>query len=93
MTPGSTKNKRLATLCILGWVLFNYPILSLLNRDILVFGIPVLYVFLFLSWGALILFMAVVTMTNPKFSKRDSGEKKRSARERFFEIVRTRGKR
>lgn len=39
---------------LLGVVLFNYPILSLFNRDASIGGIPLLYVFIFVAWAALI---------------------------------------
>lgn len=93
MTPGSIKSKRLATLCILGWVLFNYPILSLFNREVLFCGIPLLYVFLFLGWGGLVFFMACVTMARPGSSPSDSGENKRPAGKRYFENGPARGSR
>ena len=61
MTPTNIKNKRLVGLFLLGWILFNYPLLSLFNKEVLVFGIPVLYVFLFTSWALLIFLMILAT--------------------------------
>ena len=72
MTPRNIRNKRLAGLFILGWVIFNYPILSLFNREIFVFGIPLLYVFLFLGWGLFIVFLAFVTQFRPKATLSDA---------------------
>jgi hypothetical protein len=43
---------------ILGGVLFNYPILSLFNAPAILFGIPVLYVYIFLAWGFVIALVA-----------------------------------
>ena len=43
---------------ILGAVLFNYPILSLFNTRASLFGIPVLYVFIFVAWAAIIALVA-----------------------------------
>ena len=54
MTPDSIINKRLAALFLLGCVLFNYPILSLVNVTALVLGIPLLYLYLFTVWTMLI---------------------------------------
>lgn len=90
MTPANIKNKRLASLCILGWVLFNYPILSLVNKSYLVFGIPILYVFLFLSWGIFIVLIICVTVFIPKTPKIDSDDKKRFSRRNFLADHRTR---
>jgi hypothetical protein len=39
---------------MLGVALFNYPLLSLFNTDATVFGVPLLYVFIFVAWGGLI---------------------------------------
>jgi hypothetical protein len=39
---------------MLGVALFNYPILSLFNTRAVVFGIPTLYVFVFVAWACLI---------------------------------------
>jgi hypothetical protein len=55
-----TKAQRLVALCLLGFLLFNYPILALFNRAGLVLGIPVLYAYIFAAWAALIALMAIV---------------------------------
>ncbi len=82
MTPGSIKNKRLASLCILGWVAFNYPLLSLMNREVFVFGIPLLYLFLFLGWALLIVLMACITFFRPRTSIPDYDERRRRTKKR-----------
>ncbi|MDK9725170.1 MAG: hypothetical protein OEL88_09775 [Sterolibacteriaceae bacterium MAG5] len=51
--------QRLAALFLLGCALFNYPLLALFNRAAEIFGIPLLYAFLFGSWLVLILLMAL----------------------------------
>jgi hypothetical protein len=48
---------RLLGVFFLGCLLFNYPIFSLVNKDILLFGLPLLYVYLFTIWGVLIAFV------------------------------------
>jgi hypothetical protein len=55
------KSERLIALALLGFLLFNYPLLSLFSTDGTVLGIPVLYAYLFASWGLLIALMALVT--------------------------------
>ena len=80
MTPGSIKNKRLASLCILGWAIFNYPILSLMNREALVFGIPLLYLFLFVGWAVLIFLMACITFFRPDYTFPDHDDSKGGAK-------------
>lgn len=51
-------SQKLVAAFLLGAVLFNYPILSLFNRAASAFGIPVLYVYIFLAWGGLIALVA-----------------------------------
>lgn len=54
------KGERLVALALLGFLLFNYPLLSLFSTDGSVVGVPLLYAYLFLSWGLLIGLMALV---------------------------------
>ncbi len=60
MTPENKKNKRLVALFLLGFVLLNYPILSLLNINITIFGLPLIYIYIFGVWGLLIFLSALV---------------------------------
>ena len=55
------RGQRLAALCLLGLLLFNYPLLAVFNVRGSVFGIPVLYAYFFAVWAALIALMALVT--------------------------------
>jgi hypothetical protein len=50
----------LVSLCGLGCLLFNYPILALFNQPQAIFGIPVLYAYIFTAWALLISLMALV---------------------------------
>lgn len=54
------RGQRLAALFLLGCLLFNYPLLQLFARDDVLFGIPVLYCYVFGAWSALIGLMALV---------------------------------
>lgn len=54
------KGERLVALALLGFLLFNYPLLSLFSTDRTLLGVPVLYAYLFTSWAALIALMALV---------------------------------
>jgi hypothetical protein len=60
MSEFQSKGQRFVALCMLGLVLFNYPILALFNVPGTVFGVPVLYAYLFVAWAALISLMAIV---------------------------------
>ena len=57
------KGQRLAALCMLGVVLFNYPLLAVFNVDATVAGIPVLYAYIFAAWSLMIACMAYVVET------------------------------
>jgi hypothetical protein len=50
---------RLVALFLLGWLLFNYPLLALFGRLGDLGGIPALYLYLFIAWAALILLVAL----------------------------------
>jgi uncharacterized membrane protein (DUF485 family) len=54
------KGERLVAVALLGFLLFNYPLLSLFSTGDRVLGVPVLYAYLFVSWGLLIGVMALV---------------------------------
>lgn len=53
--------QRLLGLFALGWVLLNFPLLSLWDRDASLLGIPLLPAGLFLGWAVLIGLLAWVT--------------------------------
>lgn len=53
-------SERLVALALLGFLLFNYPLLAIFSTDTTVFGVPVLYAYLFASWALLIGLMALV---------------------------------
>ena len=60
MSDSETRAQRFVALCMLGILLFNYPILALFNVSGAVFGVPVLYAYIFGAWAALIALMAFV---------------------------------
>ena len=60
MTDPETRGQRFVALCVLGIVLFNYPVLALFNVPGTLFGIPILYAYIFLAWAALIGLMALI---------------------------------
>ena len=61
MTLDSAISRRLFGLFLLGFILFNYPILSIFNLEIFWFGIPMLYLYMFTAWFLLILLIGFVT--------------------------------
>lgn len=60
MTEFESKGQRFVALCMLGIVLFNYPILALFNVPRALFGVPVLYAYIFIAWATLIALMAFI---------------------------------
>lgn len=70
MTPDRLKNRRLAGVFLLGWVLFNYPVLSLFNRNTTLLGIPLIYAYVFGAWALVI----VLIMLGARFSRRPRGQ-------------------
>ena len=58
MSRFESTGQRFVAVCMLGMVLFNYPILALFNVWGTVAGIPVLYAYIFVAWAALIALMA-----------------------------------
>jgi hypothetical protein len=56
----SILGQRLIALFLLGCLLFNYPLLYLFNSEERLFGIPLIYIYTFTAWGALIALTALV---------------------------------
>jgi hypothetical protein len=47
-------NARLVVLAVLGFVLFNYPLLHVFDKHVLVLGVPLVWLYVFAAWGLLI---------------------------------------
>jgi hypothetical protein len=60
MIRPNLKGQRLVALFLLGCLLFNYPLLSLFTGDTRIWGIPLVYVYLFAAWSVLIAAMALI---------------------------------
>ena len=60
MNEFESKGQRFVALCMLGMLLFNYPVLALFNVPGTLFGVPVLYAYIFIAWAVLIALMALV---------------------------------
>lgn len=54
------KGQRFIALCMLGMVLFNFPVLALFNVAGTLLGVPALYAYLFAAWAAMIAVMALL---------------------------------
>jgi hypothetical protein len=60
MKRAGTTGQRLAAIFAMGAILFNYPILSIFARDAELGGVPLLYVYVFVTWTLVIGLMALV---------------------------------
>ena len=54
MVSKGLHSQRLLALFALGWLLLNFPLLTLWDRGVLVAGLPLLPLALFVGWAALI---------------------------------------
>jgi len=60
MHASSRKRQQLVGLFLLGCLLFNYPLITLFDRPVLVLGVPLLYAYLFGAWALVIALVAVI---------------------------------
>ena len=58
MIKATLTGQRLVALFLLGWVLVNYPILSVFDVDRVWLKIPAIYLYVFGVWAAMIALMA-----------------------------------
>lgn len=54
------KYQQLLALFFLFLALFNYPLLSIANKPLLVAGMPLLYLYLFSAWLLMIILLALL---------------------------------
>jgi hypothetical protein len=45
---------RLVALAVLAFLLFNYPLLRLFDVDVIVLGVPLVWLYVFVAWAVLI---------------------------------------
>ena len=60
MRSKKKRNERIVVIAMVSMLALNYPWLSLFSRNILVFGIPLLYLYLFGLWALLILLVGLI---------------------------------
>ena len=65
MNKQGIDTQRLIALFLLGWVLLNFPMLSLFNQQATLLGIPSLYVYIFAAWALVIALMAWIAERRP----------------------------
>ena len=57
MRDDKNKEQRFLALCMLGLVLFNFPVLTIFNVGGSILGIPILYAYIFAAWAFVIALM------------------------------------
>jgi len=60
MPETKQQNERLIAVLIAGLLALNYPLLSLFSKVRLVFGVPLLYLYLFAVWYIIIACVALI---------------------------------
>ena len=56
--PCGLVSQRLVALFVAGWLLLNFPLLALWDRDATLFGMPLFPAALFMLWAGLIALLA-----------------------------------
>ncbi|NOR24277.1 MAG: hypothetical protein GQ542_07765 [Desulforhopalus sp.] len=68
-------NSRLIVFFFIGTILFNYPILSLFSDEKKeIFGIPLLFAFVFITWAVLIGLTFITVRTHRKHDSHHSDQ-------------------
>ncbi|HRE13732.1 MAG TPA: hypothetical protein PLD37_06000 [Usitatibacteraceae bacterium] len=60
MPKPASRAHRIVGLFLAACLLFNYPLLAVFNVSGTVWGVPILYAYLFTAWGIAILLAALV---------------------------------
>lgn len=50
---------RLVVLAVVGFALFNYPLLQIADVPVIVLGVPLVWLYVFVVWGILIALVAL----------------------------------
>ena len=61
----SLQSKRILFFFLMGYLLFNYPLVSLFDLPKVVWGIPLLYGYLFMVWAVLIALVGITIAIGP----------------------------
>ena len=65
MTREKINGRRLVGLFLLGMLLFNFPLIYLFNRPLLILGIPILYLYLFAAWALIVFLTLIISRAKP----------------------------
>ncbi|MBF0272901.1 MAG: hypothetical protein HQL98_12670 [Magnetococcales bacterium] len=59
------RKERLVVLALLGALAINYPVLSLVSLDRMIWGVPVLWLYLFVFWLGFVAMIALAMRRGP----------------------------
>lgn len=54
------KASKVISLAFLAFILFNFPIIGLFGKEFFLFGLPLLYLYIFVVWLGLIITLAII---------------------------------
>ncbi len=54
-----TRSARLVALAVAAFLLFNYPLLRVFDLPVLVFGVPLVWLYVFTAWLLLIIIVSL----------------------------------
>lgn len=60
------RTPKLISVFLLGFIIFNFPILNLFSRKGLILGLPPLYLYIFIAWAGLITLTAWIARPHRK---------------------------
>jgi len=60
------KISKIISLAFLAFILLNFPIIGLFGKEVFLFGFPILYLYIFIVWFALILTLALILRRRKK---------------------------
>lgn len=60
-TDDLRRRTRLVVLAAVAFALFSYPLLRIFDRDVIVLGVPLVWLYVFVAWGLLIVLVALTT--------------------------------
>lgn len=66
MPEAKRQNERLVVILIIGVIALNYPLIFLFSKVRVLFGIPILYLYIFTIWSILIVCIALI-LEKPAF--------------------------
>lgn len=68
--PGDRRRDRLVVVALLGLLLFMPPLMSIFGHDGMIWGIPLLFFYLFAAWGLVVGLLALTVAAGDREDRR-----------------------